>query len=358
MSKTVKSPRRIDSYVCSNCGQSFVPRDSSPSHLARHPPKYCSRKCSHAGTSSKVTLVCSQCGHQFKRKQYMKDWSTTRGPFCSFKCYGKWQNENLVGKNRKRVTVLCHICGTPIERQPSAVASRNFCGRECFAKWRASKEWSGPNNPAWLGGHETYRGPNWNRQSKAARRRDGNTCQRCGFTGTELPVHHIQPFRLFNDYREANKLSNLRALCPTCHGIEEQEFWDVHHELVDQAPFPIVVPVATCARCGKEFLPRSGATKVCDACCTFKCLHCGEVFYSRKATSREVKYCSRNCRNSHIKRKPQMCFGCGEEFLADRPGVTYCSQHCHLTNANPRRKYFERMKKNAGSIQDHSGSKM
>ncbi len=224
----MRSVERTGCYICRNCGGRFVPRDTSKSHLSRHPPKFCSHKRAAAASSKKVTLICRQCGRYFNRKRYMEEWSTSRGPFCSMKCYAKWQSENLIGNNRKREVVLCHICGTPIERQPSAVASHNFCSRDCFAKWRASEEWSGSNNPAWLGGHEAYRGPNWDGQSKVARKRDGNTCQRCAFTGPELPVHHIRPFRLFDDYSEANKLLNLRTLCPACHGIEEQEFWAAH----------------------------------------------------------------------------------------------------------------------------------
>jgi hypothetical protein len=302
MSKKTKAPSDSHHYVCSACGQAFVPRDTSPSHLVRHPPKYCSRTCYATGVSKRVTLVCNQCGCQFKRKQYMKDWSSTRGPFCSFKCYGKWQSNNLIGKNRKRVTVHCHVCGTPIERQPSAVSEHVFCGRDCFGKWKASEECSGANSPSWLGGSAGYRGPNWNRQRRATRKRDDQTCQRCGAIGSHLPVHHIRPFRLFDDYRQANKLKNLRTLCPTCHGIEEHDFWATHPELNDKSPFPIVVPVAICRQCGTEFAPRSGATKVCDACCTIKCQHCGKSFYSRKAAIRKVKYCSRNCRNAHVSR--------------------------------------------------------
>ncbi|MBI1749468.1 MAG: HNH endonuclease [Acidobacteria bacterium] len=248
---------------------------------------------------------------------------------------------NLVGKNRRREIVLCHTCGTRVEKQPCAVTSHNFCSRECFAKWRSSPDWSGSNNPAWLGGHDSYRGPDWERQTAAARRRDANTCQRCGRLGLRLPVHHVRPFRLFEDYREANRLSNLRTLCPECHGIEEQQFWESHPELVDFSPFPVVIPISSCVKCGREFVPRSGATKVCDLCCTSCCAHCRKSFYSRKAAVRELQYCSRECRNAHIKRKPQVCAGCGRCFVADRPGVKYCSQLCHLRKANPRKRYFE-----------------
>jgi len=30
-------------------------------------------------------------------------------------------------------------------------------------------------------------------------------------------VHHVRPYRLFDDYREANDLTNLLLLCRPCH---------------------------------------------------------------------------------------------------------------------------------------------
>jgi hypothetical protein len=279
----------LGSHTCLRCGRPFIPKDLSPSHLARHPPRFCSRACGRRARHARVTLTCRQCGKSFVRKRYMQAWSTERGPFCSSKCYGAWQHINLVGLNRKRVKVPCHVCGAEIEKHPSARAVHNFCSRTCFARWRSSEEWSGSNNPAWLGGHAAYRGPNWMRQSASARRRDKDTCQRCSYQARNLSVHHITPFRLFKDYREANKLSNLRTLCPLCHGIEEQLFWAKHPELQDLSPFPTVVPKATCAKCQREFVPRSGATQVCGSCCNITCEHCGKRHFSRKAAFRSIK---------------------------------------------------------------------
>lgn len=322
--------------TCLRCGKPYQPKDDRPNRPAR----YCSRSCAQPNRKKRVLLTCRQCGKEFERKAYMKTWSAERGPFCSMGCYARWQSTHLIGKNRKRKRVNCYICGKTIEKQPSAVVDHNFCSRQCFAAWRASPAWSGSKNPAWLGGHEAYRGPNWNRQTRAARRRDDDTCQRCGTRGPDLPVHHVRPFRLFADYRKANLLSNLRTLCPRCHGLEEIEFWRRHPELADKAPFPIVVPIATCSSCGEEFVPRSGAARVCDACCTVTCAKCGKVFRSRRNAFRNVKYCSRQCRNAHIAREPQKCPGCGKTFLPTRTSVIYCSSQCHLMNANPRRHYF------------------
>jgi len=76
-------------------------------------------------------------------------------------------------------------------------------------------------------------GPNWRRQRRHALERDGYRCRTCGANGSassgedksvSLHVHHIRPFRDYNyipgeneNYRQANHLDNLVALCPSCH---------------------------------------------------------------------------------------------------------------------------------------------
>jgi len=228
----------------------------------------------------------------------------TKNHFCSFACYGEWQKTHRIGQGRKRITVTCFTCGKKFEKQPNQETDHNFCSRECFAKWRASEDWSGENNPAWLGGHSGYRGPNWNRQSRAARLRDSNTCQVCGFAnGDNLPVHHIKPYHLFSDYREANRLNNLITLCPTCHAAEEKKYWQEHPEDSENRTFPNNFLVK-CQRCGSDFVPNSGASKFCPDCCTHICQHCGKEFFNRKISDRKPKYCSRDCRNAHIKKHP------------------------------------------------------
>ncbi|MDQ4079088.1 MAG: DEAD/DEAH box helicase [Chloroflexota bacterium] len=75
-------------------------------------------------------------------------------------------------------------------------------------------------------------GPNWRQQRLRTRAREGFRCADCRISeeelGRELDVHHIIPFREFgyvpgkNDgYLAANDLSNLVALCPTCHRRSE-----------------------------------------------------------------------------------------------------------------------------------------
>ena len=82
----------------------------------------------------------------------------------------------------------------------------------------------GENHPNWLGGHIDSRGPNWQEQRQKALERDGYSCQKCGETDGRLDVHHIIPYRYFDDYITANELDNLTTLCHSCHMHVENNF--------------------------------------------------------------------------------------------------------------------------------------
>jgi len=91
---------------------------------------------------------------------------------------------------------------------------------------------AGENAPNWQGGSAHYYGPNWRKQSEAARQRDNYHCQACGQSqvelGRALDVHHITPFKSFqyvpgenDNYIQANQLDNLVSLCMRCHALVE-----------------------------------------------------------------------------------------------------------------------------------------
>jgi DEAD/DEAH box helicase domain-containing protein len=62
-------------------------------------------------------------------------------------------------------------------------------------------------------------GPNWPTQRDLARQRDEYRCRVCGAPedGRSHHVHHITPFRAFENYLQANQLANLITVCPPCH---------------------------------------------------------------------------------------------------------------------------------------------
>lgn len=81
----------------------------------------------------------------------------------------------------------------------------------------------GEDHPAWNGGCDTYYGSGWINTANKVRERDGNECQICQVHTDELDidrgldVHHIIPYRCFDDDGKANDLGNLATLCRSCH---------------------------------------------------------------------------------------------------------------------------------------------
>lgn len=73
-------------------------------------------------------------------------------------------------------------------------------------------------NGMWSSDPNKY-GPTWHEQKERARARDNYQCQVCGLEeqGRAHHVHHKIPFRQFETYHQANRLSNLITLCPACH---------------------------------------------------------------------------------------------------------------------------------------------
>ena len=202
--------------TCPECGKEFEYQRSWPR-------KYCSRECQDRNAHKNFKQapigekVCEVCGQVITRSK----WRKSR--FCSLACFGK----SLAHPNphlQKRVTIQCKQCGKEFQVKQSHATRRLLCSNECSARWQSEQGiHSGENNPNWRGGWEPYYGPNWDAQRRKALKRDKNTCRHCGATslqiGRNLDVHHIVPFRTFGKerYAEANELSNLISLCPTCH---------------------------------------------------------------------------------------------------------------------------------------------
>ena len=67
-------------------------------------------------------------------------------------------------------------------------------------------------------------GAGWNALKRRILMRDGHRCRACGTEGDDnkLHVHHIKPFKTFEDMELANAPANLITLCPSCHRQAEQ----------------------------------------------------------------------------------------------------------------------------------------
>lgn len=89
---------------------------------------------------------------------------------------------------------------------------------------------TGEDHHRWKGGYELTYGPEWPEKRQEALERDDHECQDCGMDREEhqavfnydLEVHHIQPFKTFDDTEEAHQLTNLITLCTNCHMNREQ----------------------------------------------------------------------------------------------------------------------------------------
>lgn len=216
--------------ICDWCGKSFT---VTPYQIKSNEGKYCSKSCSNLGRQDRVLVTCDYCGKQLERRRTHASRGT-KHRFCNYECQYAYAHKNWPkGEDnwtyRGRVTIQCSNCGKELERRPGHVKNYRyqFCDMVCRSEF-----YSGDMNYRWKDGqHIKYYGPNWQRQRKAARKRDDYTCQHCGTTekevGKELSVHHIRPFKEFgyvpegpdknDNYKEANTLTNLVSLCPSCH---------------------------------------------------------------------------------------------------------------------------------------------
>lgn len=258
---------------CDNCNKPLL---RTPYKIKSQKHHFCDKQCQEEWNKTKapgratIFITCAQCNK--KVKKFLAETKRQKNFFCSKECMGKYRSKHFVGENASRksprIKVTCRNCGKVFEKTPytknlvknhycshkcrsehgritkpcticnkpiSAWKSREsyvtnfFCSRRCFSEWR-SINMVGENNPSYAGG-KNYYGPNWKRQRREARKRDNYKCQSCGITekklGRELDVHHIKPFKSFccteenKKYKEANKLTNLISLCPSCHKAAE-----------------------------------------------------------------------------------------------------------------------------------------
>lgn len=169
-----------------------------------------------------VQALCSFCGKEFDMQtgQYNRNIREGRKVYCSRECMGEGYKD--------RIMVKCSECGKDFQRARSGVdvnSKHYFCSKVCQAK-NLDYILRGEDHHYYVNGETcSKRGLGWGATRRQIRGRDGYLCQICGTTeeelGKALDVHHVKPYRLFDDYKEANKPDNLIALCPSCHHREE-----------------------------------------------------------------------------------------------------------------------------------------
>lgn len=221
--------------ICAHCGKGFQVYQSSSQ-------KFCSTSCANKGKSrSRPTWLSSpenKMSALISRKEYFQARQQYRnceycnnpfpvGPkskrrFCSRHCKDRWWSEHRLE------TMFCLYCGKPFQRSTKSArrSKKKFCSRRCYLEFCRKRP--PEQHHSWKGG-ECYYGPDWDEIAERVRQRD-KVCQDCGKVpddnGGSLDVHHIIPIRDFNgDYKSANVLSNLKALCKSCHRkYQEREY--------------------------------------------------------------------------------------------------------------------------------------
>lgn len=163
--------------------------------------RFCSRSC--LGTETAVRL------------------NATRKPATS---NSSWftKGHRAGAKLKQWQTFECDNCKVEFERVPyramrQDAGKRKFCTKFCRDDFRKSKA-AGSNAPDWVGGPKTYRGRSWKKARLLIVKKQRGKCAHCPKKlGKSLPVHHLKPFRLFDDEQEANSPYNLIGLCQSCH---------------------------------------------------------------------------------------------------------------------------------------------
>lgn len=228
----------VNKYNCSHCGNTVLNKSKSRTRSGDKSDKiFCNRDCydSYRSKIKEQTLRnCLQCNSEIKASL----GHNSNQIYCSIPC----KNEHKKSKDRN--CIVCGVWFSSLKWNASAgglVAdnARKTCSNECYIeniksnqdrKEKISKAFTGSNHPNWQGGYSFldrgFRGSDWENTRILAIKKAGYICEHCGISevdnikknGRGLSVNHKIPFHQFGGMNKlANKLSNLEALCDSCH---------------------------------------------------------------------------------------------------------------------------------------------
>lgn len=219
-------------HHCNRCGK-LVKRSLSTKRNGKKADRiFCSRLCYDTTREEDWKsrgINCENCGKRVEKSGGINK------KFCSIEC------RSLEAANR--ALTICAICGiqfTAIKFSKRKLGGyflqrdtkRKMCSPECVAenfrtnedrKRKISESERGEKHHNWQGGGKRrgYRGVDWPIIAEKVRKRAGYKCEHCGISqedcGRKLDVNHIEPFHQHRNKTQANKLSNLEALCKSCH---------------------------------------------------------------------------------------------------------------------------------------------
>lgn len=201
--------KQYSQNICEYCGKPF------DVNWETRNKKLCSPECLSNSKKKPLTIYyCEICGNEIKNingRNYKRKYCKS----C--------RDKGISLTQYKRIKTKCGYCGKEIEVIPSVFNKNKFCycSEDCMGK-NYKVLYTGENSPTWNGGEKHYQG-NWFQARDTARERDEYKCQICGKTeyeiGKQLDVHHIKPYKSFDDKFEANKIDNLICLCYKCHSF-------------------------------------------------------------------------------------------------------------------------------------------
>lgn len=155
----------------------------------------------------KVERTCHVCNVKYYTKV-----GYTSSKYCSMSCVGIAQRTPKGKREGKWTTKICEVCSIEYSVYKSKAERYRCCSKDCSFKLRSIIS-TGENNSNWNDGISRLPYPyNWQKISKAIRRRDGNKCQNPNCKGhPKIDVHHI-------DYDKMNVADdNLITLCTVCN---------------------------------------------------------------------------------------------------------------------------------------------
>lgn len=188
---------------CNTCGQTFEKWRYRAKQTDKH---FCSKECwSDQGKRVERTCDYPKCDNTYETYNYRVEKG--QDLCCSAECGMK--------NSRGGEYFDCENCGEELYRRPSNAKkdTRKYCSKKC-----KGIDLSGENHYAWK--DETVYAPTyyggWERRRNIRLETDNYECQECGSTDN-LHVHHITPYREFDDPFKANEQENLITLCEKCH---------------------------------------------------------------------------------------------------------------------------------------------
>lgn len=216
--------------ACVYCGGLFISKRSDQTSCGK-------RDALHRPTEKLKTsiVVCANCEKSFEKRNSDINRTERNGGkhYCGQKCMGN--------AYKNRVILICSQCGKEFERAVSNIKSDtyNFCSKACQSK-NTDYVAKGENHHRYINGDTCYkRGENWVAMRREVRKRDNYTCQSCGKTekeiGKRLDVHHIKPYRLFDNCDQANTITNLISLCSHCHHVLDANLIKLEKQQIKQS---------------------------------------------------------------------------------------------------------------------------